>query len=1488
MKFDNLANNSGIGANSYKIEIGYNGPETPFAETIVQHTFIDGSTDLVNVGAREEKDSEIELILLEKTEFLTVESFFKTYMGTRIQITEEFSDEKIFMENFGTTGVPYFATIIEIGNYSEDDFSEKRMTFRLRIKLSEPVLASSDVFNPPNTGNLNVLIKINTIQAEVISPTIPPDLTIFSQGARWYDTTANQVKSFSGANIYLNPTIELNYTVFNSRGSLQGKAPNVGFFDTYIFTIGDKIEILSTGPDNLDFPSGVYEIANKEAGFGGDKIILVQMPYNRDVTGLFVAPPFNTILYTPPADNIEYNYINGVFYLASFFSMEASAFPSLALEENYVAGLINYKSIKLPGQSVDINKGPNIATLEGFRFSLRNNTRFWKTVTEAGIPLFGAEVTVSIYRNKDGVETLTKKLTGTNLTNSFSYTDYVFDVAPFLLNSSVKLPLTTISTEDERYKNIKDDAVGEPPYLTYGQFDIAALQNVSKQRVNVLAKKYYVPYNKNSFPDTSDESSRITGAINPLNGAIIYINRRTSQIAGQDVGFTFTDAQLADINGNGGFTINVILDTYPIDQDNVKLVRQVETLIADMLGDVYILTLTAPLPILPPASGNQMGTDYRINFLILNATYQYQFNEAPSGGFGTQVLNNYVPNNLRLLYLSENNKDLIDVPANEFLISQEKNSIKFNLIGVNDPSQAVNFIELRTPEGQTPLQLQKLEPMTLDTAPRPVLFTNGNGVAISPPLFSAPLFSFVQNSFQNCDYITPPFASTNTTARDPFAFAAYVPPAPSGNQAIVIGLLHNSKANANSLALKPKDGLLVQQWAYWPGSGYTLPNTRIIAFEFPVTHFANIDDNIPENTKVVLGINMVYEAQQEIRVRTRVVGGPAVTESNLRYDNEGVTLIMRVRMRDGTYRHNTDWVHTIEKTKMSSGVITPQYPLGKVMFNNIPNNDVEGGNNFAEGVTYPNVQWVYDVDNYFVNVSARNSIYAASPDRFGHGFQVVLQTEKRIDRLVYDRLSNTFSWDEGVVDLSIPANLNVKIRRKSIKFLDPPFKEVLVDVYIWNGTDLVTAPDEGSVPFFGTQVSGRDMFDLSQLFTTGPEWPDVSAIQFYFVNYDNESSYSQGDFNPSSFTNSITLQQELYTSVKVVNGPRLYQLTENFNVEDRPIFSAVEGKNLLTKLPNNIVQEAGFPTDPTAITCDIMNQMFAGKTNIDSIVALMDKSSRSNWKWRRQYIEQLDSEEVLKELMENLWAVIRFNEEDKFEFISLNALDHAITTPEQEFDDSSILVDSISNPKFRKTNEIFQRFELNYNFYPVSDFSESVPAYRNTNIMADIATSPASPDQKYTMRTSQRLYNTKNILSKNFKFHYDGSVLPMRDWIVDHYVYNAWEMKLSGSIDRILGPNALKIMSWVSVTTYFHTAQETVHGFITNIDIDVYSALCEFTIFIPRPLGYLGPLCDPFNDAFITGRNTPTFPQNDAGTTPRTTGSYLQKDAGTTPRSIEC
>ena len=1473
MKFDVLAGGDPINATSFKTAIGYAGPSTPYDERIVQHTFINGNIQMFDIGSREEKFSEFEIILLTKQEFLDLQEFLNCNSGLKIQITEEFNDERIFMENFSTGPFPftYFAYLLEHGTYQEDTFSIKRMTFRLKIKLSLSGLTATDEINEKNIGNLNALIKVNTLLTQVKQLTLP-DPTLFVKGNRWHNTTTDEILVHSGANVYITALTDADYTPKPDGALITTVGATTGAFSTYTFKVGDKIELLRVD-NTATITKGVYDIGEK---INDDKIRLTSNdPGIQDSSKVRSAVGWEEFLFNLPADIPSLGFIEGIFYWAAFFTMEKASFPEVddfpGLEEDYLSGIINHKSLKITGQSIDINKGPEIVRRQGFSFTVDDSTQFWKTIVDAKLSIFGADVSLSIFRDTDPAQTLTKIISGRNYTNQFSYSDYQFNIEPFLLGKNQEIPPTRISRTQIRYTNVRDDAVGKAPYLTYGEFDIASLQNVSKNRRIIKVDKFSNPYDVNS---DSTETNVITGSISPNDGKVIFINRELA--SDTDFGFFIEDEVLNDINANSGFTIKIISDTNSVSEDNIEQVRVISTIEEITSPDFYQITLTNALPEIPPGPGPPPppGTSKRIRFNIINATYRFQFNEEPSGGFGSisasldkgGTIDIYNPGIIKLFFLAENNKDLIEIPPNNFIVNVDKNFISFVLTGVNDPSTVVNFSKiidnLNDPLGKT------IEALTTDK--EDIIFTKG------------------------VNDITPPTSFTKTTYEKTPKLDIIPENVLRGIDSTILDIakrhifLYNA-FDVNSVSIHSPDNRIpwfrkasvVDNFMQVMSRGFTIKrdsfgnNSHIFAFEISVQHFADIDDNIPVDTIVVFAINLLIQFRMTAKGRAE-----RLTKITEIIENSGVRVILRARRKDGTYITDSNWEYTFSQKQMGTGsVFKPivggnegRNDLGQLEINNLPDGSLVG-NNFEEGTFLPADNWDFDVDWSFSNRGQRNAIVSSNLNSFGIGQRALIVDAgsglPQIDRYIEDPNNpNRFIWDNGVVATIIVDDV---IRLRQFNTLNDTVLLPGLSMLKWNGTSFDSAIE--GVDFVEKSIArGRDLFDVSKLFTADQDWLDVEAFELLLINNDSATDANNADV-VNDLVSDLWLWRRIEHNVTLKEGPFLYKV-DAFNIEDRPLFSAVQGK-LLT--------DGNFPSFPGPIIKDIMETMFPGQTDLDSIDTLMGQSDRSTWLWRRQFTSAMDSMKVVRELLENLWAVLIFNEDDKFEFVSLNPEDFKIE-PKQSFNDFSILKDSIKNPKFRKIDEIFQRYELSFNFDSVSEFSSSVPKYRNSDLLADVPESTLDNQAKTVIRNSSILYNSLNIFKRDYKYHYDGDTLPIRDWIVNHYVFNSWLIKLEGTIDRILGDNPLKIMSLVSVDIFFHTGNEKITGFITGIETDIYRAKCVFTIWVPKPPGFIGTQCDPFKDALETGRTTSALPENDAGVTGRSIGSFTQDDAGNSPR----
>ena len=200
--------------------------------------------------------------MLDKDEFLTVESFLELNAGKKIQITEENDMEAFFTEAWSSGSFPfsYYVYLLETGDNAEEQFSGKRGTFRLRVKASLAGLTSSDEINPEDVGNFNVLVKLNAIQADITQNQPAPDVSEGVKGSRWHDTTSGIVFEHDGATVYIATLGGDDYTIINGVGVVSTNGNNK--FAGYTFTPKDKIYLRRTFLAT-SVKEGLYEIAEK-------------------------------------------------------------------------------------------------------------------------------------------------------------------------------------------------------------------------------------------------------------------------------------------------------------------------------------------------------------------------------------------------------------------------------------------------------------------------------------------------------------------------------------------------------------------------------------------------------------------------------------------------------------------------------------------------------------------------------------------------------------------------------------------------------------------------------------------------------------------------------------------------------------------------------------------------------------------------------------------------------------------------------------------------------------------------------------------------------------------------------------------------------------------------------------------------------------------------------------------------------------------------
>lgn len=1432
---------------SFKLPLNFTGSSNDSKSRVIQRTFTDGSVSFINYGSRREERTSFKFIEILRGDYENLYNFLFENEGKIIKVTEENTDEKLFTEWWEPT--VYYCEVLEHGDYKEEDFSVTRELGTVSVKLQ---LVGEDPDAPFNNtvGNVNALIKVNTIQSDIESDTRPSitdlDGNPLPEGTRWYDTINQEIFVHTGETFHDNAVNAASWDPVTR--TLSG-GPG---FTNLDFKPGDSISIEgnpSAGvPLSSDAKPGVYEIASKIA-FNSVRLLTNDFSPNLEVDNVRLRLPFSELLYIIPADEPDLGFLNGIFYFAAFFDMSPT---EDLIDEDWKSGVINHKSIKLGGQSINLSKGPNISNKRGFSFSIDNSEKFSSFVNTNKISLYGAITSLEIWDDLSGSAARTKRISGENTTNEFTYSDYKFSVEPFLYNRNRNFTVKSIKSDEQRYLNVKTDVVGKPPYRTYGEFDVAALQNISKISSFLKLFRKNPPFTGTGASGVV-ETSIITAFINRNETTELIINRDALQDL--DFGFIFGVSDLHNINNNGGFSLKVLSNTDPAGEGNIEQVAIVQEIV-DAGDGFYTLTMTSSLPITPPASGTPLVkpfTDDTIRIVISNGTFTFQMNEQPSGGFGVFDVDSQSvdTSSKEIFFLSGNGKDLVSIPTSGFVESEDKESVSFSLDGVNDPTSIDTFVRVGEKENiiirnMTPVFFPDRDNVEFDDSSGPI---QPDPAWVKDNYYLGFLFGASGARVKNM------VAWTSATERATMGFHAgphntgTFTDSPLGVLKSVLSEESTESDVSYFIANDPEDYPVLSD------------NDFVTDFEFPVKHLQEVDETLTVDSIIKLGIKLKCYVQATInhRVPSSTVG------QNRRIDPTGVKIIMRARRKDNTHFTSSSWEYTLSPSELGVGIVDrgnfASSNIGTITINCLPDGVPNGA--FSAGVQTPISGWDYNVDYLFSNRLDRDS--SPSSINYRRGDRVYISSVPAIDRYNGTAWVNDDIADSGDLVEGIKILLNEFNSTPEVFILDnfnPPNLDPAIEGVDYNEV---------------AEIKGQDVFDLSPLFTAPQEWPDVEALEFSFVGLETSNTHNE----PKNPGDTLSFLERLFrVNCFLDGGPYLYRV-ENINTEDVPTFSAVKGK-IVRDFDPAITFD--FPTNPASIAYDVIDEMFPGKVNIPALVTLMGQSNRGDWKFRRQFIKTQSSDVVLKELLTNLWSVMVFDEDDNLEIKTLNIDDYKIEGDDLVLSDANIIVDSFKNLKFRPTNDIHNTFELEFDFNPISEFSSSVPIFNKGEFLSTDRNSNADEQMKSLMRNSQILYNARNTLKMGFPYHYDGDEIPLRKMVVDFYVYNSWSFKVSVALELVMGTTPLRIMDKVSLSSFFFTDDLIVKCFVTKIDMDIYGGTAELSLYAPRPPGFLGPLCDSFKDALRTGRGV--LPINDAGKTGRTTGSFTVDDAGRSPRGI--
>jgi len=1365
---------------------------TPKGNTVKYLTAIDGTDIIINFGARIRKSCTFTITKISQANYLSLTEYLISNAGQKVALRPENSGETLYPDWPYEDITNYYCYILIPKSLQEEDFSVTNNLYTLNLTVELAGVDESDVLpNEGGTSAIDLLLQIDTIIADDIQSAIPTPSAV---GQRWMDTDDNVLREVTNI-------ITLATATWTASTK---KLTQTDAFENYTFVPGDYIYIVSgTGVTS----TGFHKVAGK---IDDGNITLETVIAAGDLaTGDIVSKGFWRILYTVAADNSTYGFKNGSFYLAAF---STTVYDSKV----YRSGLINLGSIKLPGKNININTGPSIEKREGFSFALNNNyngTKFWKWIIDNDIGFFGNQCIVGIWESGP---VYTKISTGRNISSQFDYANYKYKVEPFSLNKNDKFPDSVIEDtgiSNNRYDDVQTQFLGKPPHLTYGEHELAALQNISTDIE-------YISVERKASGDTEFNSVPTASCQINNNSPFKEIYIRKSEQSGKNQ-YLLSSELIADLD-NAVYSIQIISDTKS-GSENIDETRKIES-INSAGSDYYVLTIDEAFTTQPDAGGADPPNtlDY-LTIKIAKRKYQFQIDEEICGGFGRSVGSSFTEV-FELFGLDDTGKFIKKLPDSEYIINADKNLVLLNpRTSVDESKVAVHG---------------------------PVDFGGWK-----PILWQKGVLGFAdinEGSTENLDLnaqmpnvdLTPPGSITNITETDfkqmkraatstySYAYTAYMK---GGSETPRGDILASGETSPKSLKIRryshlnPKQDLNI--------SDALGENTFVHAISFPVARNATNEAKFNSSTNIKLCMNL------EINSFVKTI----YSDGKFRYFNAPFKLILRFKKKNGDYVDSDGWKHDFEANETSLGVsLDIEKTIGKIKLNNFPDGLLNNGG-FRESTTSLTSRYSYQISYIFPGTATVSQV---------EGDFLWNKTDNKL-----------YEYSGGSWGLSgdNPIDNGTRMKLMSSGGTLSEMWEVVGGVL----TRLSTAQEEDERNIL---YQGRDIFDLStKPFGDDQVWDEVTDVEFLIVNKSLSNQFSSTDPMPSNIN--------WYVGLEFIKGPELYYEQEIETI-DKPLFAPARGRTF----------SGIFSSEPEAIVTDIMNSpsMYLNQWDATSITSLMALSTRSGWNWRRQFTQDLSTKATLNELLQNLWACAVIDVDDKISFKSMNPDDYPQGSPTRTFDDSNILVDSLSPPKFRRTNEIFTEYHLNWDYYIPSEFSAALQKY-NENTLIDSNT--GSTQIKRFIGISKDIYKIRNNLKMDFKYHYES--LPLAEWVAKWFVLNVWQFKFKVSIKEVLEPTPLAIMDFVKVNSHFHTDDEDVEGFVTMIRIDIYAGTAEIGVHVYQPPGVFGPLCDNFNNALntdrdITGWTNENGKMNSAGSTGRTIGDYTIKDAGSSPRELTC
>jgi hypothetical protein len=1077
------------------------------------------------------------------------------------------------------------------------------------------------------------------------------------------------------------------------------------------------------------------------------------------------------LLYTTIANDTDLGYVNGAFHFSSFTDITVSGVT-------YKAGFINFQSISHPVASSDINKGVSIAYQNGFGFSIDNNhpdyagysNKFWSFVINSKLVLYGAKI--SLYTQYAGNTIL--QMTGVNRKNSFNYTDYEFEVDSLLVQNNLKFPNTYIDSALARYAKTRTELLNKPSYVTYGEWENMALQNISS----------LITYQSVTPKGSSATVKNITGKLTSLTTILFYT---ADIVASNGFPLYISPAELiSKITSDPSNYVVIITKDTTASSQNLKLKRTI-TAISDNPGTGVTITLNASLI-------TSAGVGAQIGFYITEVNYAYQINDDDDNSYGFK-LPDTAPLNIK--QFNTNEQQFISISGSGFEENAEKNKITMY---AEDAVDLTNVTLYKKLEFDIPIIDKDL--LRLETVSNTYTY-DGVGYVIHSA-----------NS-----------AVTNT-GNAKFTSFAY----PS----IVI----YSQSSKSNIGANGEINSEVEVYRY-QNAAYGDKHPLVFGTSLPINHANDSFILDKKNVRLCMDFSVKLSFKPDHKYTAL-----------LRRYGIGYKIQIRFRKFDGSYV--TDSTSLLKEVPLGHSSVLPSEPY-TYRINNFPDGDRVLGGFGTTGTTPPQIYKMNVVTSG--NTASLNSIFSTL--RYGD--------------IVYDTSTNKFkrkSWEysSAYEDLTSPYHpvANDKILMNNT-------------VYTYNGSALVSGVSATSFPI--PVLKGQNLFPLDALVDGGEtaDWNEIEALEILILVDAPEKIplYIKPD---GSLDLAIAAHPSLYhlfeCTITNHSQPAIY-ISDTFDLKDKILFSDGGGREL-----------SGNRTSLKHIVTDVMNDMY-GADNWDStsLDTLFTYYTRLNFgKFRKQFLNQIQAEEVLAEIMRALWACIIVDKNNKLKFKTISEDDYSSTV--FNFTQANIINDTVVRPSFRRVEDIYQNFIFKYDETPASIFFNTIEKFKSQlTYNADNSETPF--DISSVLNQTKYYYNANNELIFELPYHYQKPDNVFLKNIIQHFIFNAWTISFSVSIDPFYLTTPIELLDYVSLTLDYYSDGAVLKGFVTDIKPDVYKGMVQITVFIPSPPDKDAFIEDFFKDALASGRGVGDVNfEDDAGTNSRILGEYEFYDAGTPDRDF--